>query len=158
MSPTPTMIRPEVPAAAGLRHRVPARLLAGTTSIHDGILAPHELVPPHTHANEDQCLYVVSGSACVEVGDQLFQAPAGAYVVKPRGIAHAFWNPSDTPAKLLEITSPGGFESFYDEMAAATSSEGAAAIRAKYGLTVHAERIPDLLQRHQLFIHGPRSR
>jgi mannose-6-phosphate isomerase-like protein (cupin superfamily) len=155
---SPTMIRPEVPAAAGLRHRVPARLLAGTTSIHDGILAPHELVPPHTHANEDQCLYVVSGTACVEVDDQLFQASAGAYVIKPRGIPHAFWNPSDTPAKLLEITSPGGFESFYEEMAAVTSSEGAAAVQAKYGMTFHAERIPGLLERHHLSVQDPRGR
>jgi len=129
---------------------VPARLLAGTTSIHEGVLGPKELVPPHTHANEDQCLYVVSGTVHLEIGDELIEAGTGTYVIKPRGLSHAFWNPTTTPALVLEITSPGGFESFYEEMGAVGSPREAVAIQRKYGLTFHSERVSELIERHGL--------
>jgi hypothetical protein len=29
-------------------------------------------------------------------------------VIKPRGLPHVFWNPGNTLARVLEITSPGG--------------------------------------------------
>jgi mannose-6-phosphate isomerase-like protein (cupin superfamily) len=120
----------------GLRHRVPAGLLGGTTSIHEGLLAPGELIPPHTHAREDQCIYVVSGTIHLEIGGEFIEAPAGTYVIKPRGLSHAFWNPGTTPALALEITSPGGFESYYHDMAAVASPEQALAVQAKYGITL----------------------
>jgi quercetin dioxygenase-like cupin family protein len=76
------------------------------------LLAPGELIPPHTHANEDQCIYVVSGTVHLEIGGELIQAPAGTYAIKPRGVPHGFWNPDSIPALVLEITSPGGFEPY----------------------------------------------
>jgi quercetin dioxygenase-like cupin family protein len=107
MTSSATVIHPEPSRTPGLRHRVSARQLGGTTSIHEGLLAPGELIPPHTHANEDHCLYVVSGTVHLQIGDQLIEAPAGSYVIKPRGLLHAFWNPASTPALALEITSLG---------------------------------------------------
>lgn len=134
----------------GLRHRVSAQLLGGTTSIHEGELAAKELVPPHTHANEDQCLYVVSGTVYVEVGDEVIEGVAVTYVIKPRGLSHAPWNPGTTPARVLEITTPGGFESFINEIAATTSPAEAETVQAKYGMTFHSERNADLIERHGL--------
>ncbi|HVH14920.1 MAG TPA: hypothetical protein VNA15_04285 [Candidatus Angelobacter sp.] len=32
------------------------------------------------------------------------------YVLKPWGIPPTFWNPTDRPARLVEIISPEGFE------------------------------------------------
>ena len=54
---------------------------------------------------------------------------------KPRGVPHAFWNPGSAPALALEITSPGGFETYYNDMAAVSSPAEALAIQAKYGIT-----------------------
>ena len=150
MAPSATVIHCERSATPGLRHRVPAELLAGTTSIHEGLLGPKELVPPHTHANEDQCLYVVSGTVHLEIGDELIEAGTGTYVIKPRGLSHAFWNPTITPALVLEITTPGGFESFYHDMAAVQSPGQAIAIQRKYGMTFHSERVPELIELHGL--------
>src|SRR5207253_6676357 len=48
-------------------------------------------------------------------GDQIFLADPGDYVLKPRGIPHTFWNPTDKPARLIEIISPAGFEKFFAE-------------------------------------------
>jgi uncharacterized cupin superfamily protein len=136
----------------GLRHRVPAALLGGATSIHEGLLAPGELVPPHTHAHEDQCIYVVSGTAHLQVGGEFIEAPAGSYVIRPRGVAHGFWNPGSTPALALEITSPGGLESCYRDMAAATSAAQAMAVQAESGITFHADLAAQLISRHGLHV------
>lgn len=146
------------PGAPGLRHRVSAGLLGGTTSIHEGLLAPGELIPPHTHANEDQCIYVVSGTVHLEIGGEFIQAPAGTYVIKPRGVPHGLWNPGSTPALMLEITSPGGFESYGQEMAAVTSPAQALAVQAKYGITFHGDLATQLISRHQLHVgHIPQN-
>jgi quercetin dioxygenase-like cupin family protein len=148
---SPTVIHSE-PATLtpGLRHRVSARLLGGTTSIHEGLIAPGELIPPHTHAHEDHCLYVVSGTVHLQIGGDLIEAPAGSYVIKPRGVPHAFWNPGSAPALALEITSPGGFETYYNDMAAVTSPAEALAIQAKYGITFHGDLARQLITRHRL--------
>jgi quercetin dioxygenase-like cupin family protein len=152
MTASATLISAGPTRAPGLAHRVPAELLGGTTSIHEGLIAPGELIPPHTHANEDQCLYVVSGALHLEIGGEFIEAPAGSYVIKPRGLPHAFWNPGSTPALVLEITSPGGFEPYYQEMAAVTSLQQALAVQAKYGITFHGDRAADLISRHHLHV------
>jgi mannose-6-phosphate isomerase-like protein (cupin superfamily) len=121
-----------------------------TTLLAWALLAPSELIPPHTHAHEDQCICIVSGALCLQIGDELIQAPAGSYVIKPRGLPHAFWNPGTTLARVLEITSPGGFEPYYDEMAAVTSPEQALAVQAKYGITFHGDHAVELISHHGL--------
>lgn len=160
MTLSATVILPE-PAtrAPGLRHRVSARLLGGTTSIHEGLLAPGEFIPPHTHANEDQCLYIVSGTVHLQIGDQFIEAPAGSYVIKPRGLPHSFWNPGSTPALALEITTPGGFETYYNDLANVASPGQALAVQAKYGITFHGDLAAQLISRHRLHVGNiPKAR
>jgi oxalate decarboxylase/phosphoglucose isomerase-like protein (cupin superfamily) len=41
---------------------------------------------------------------------------AGSFVLIPRGTVHTFWNAGSTPAKLLVIFSPAGFEQFFVEV------------------------------------------
>ena len=123
-----------------------------------GCSRPGELVPPHTHAHEDQCIYVVSGTVHLQIGGEFIEAPAGSYVIKPRGVAHGFWNPGSTPALVLEITSPGGFESYYHDMAAVTSPAQAMAVQAKYGITFHGDLAAQLISRHSLHVgHIPQQ-
>jgi len=42
----------------------------------------------------------------VQIGDEVIEAGPGDLVLKPRGVRHAFWNPGDEPARVLEIISP----------------------------------------------------
>ena len=62
------------------------------------------------------------------------------------------------PPSCSRLQARAVFQSFYDEMAAVTSSKGAAVVQAKYGMTFHAERIPGLMERHHLFVHDPHER
>lgn len=112
--------------------------------------------PPHTHANEDETSFVIEGEIGVLIGDEEFRAGAGSYVLKPRGLPHAFWNPGPEPARILEIISPAGFERYFGELAGVLSAGGPpdlgkiSEIAGHYGLTFHMERVPDLLERHGL--------
>lgn len=73
--------------------------------------------------------------------------------MKPRGVPHAFWNNSAHPARFVEIISPPGFEQYFSEMAELLAAGGppdfeeVARIAGRYGLTMHLEQLPDLMQR-----------
>jgi hypothetical protein len=69
---------------------------------------------------------------------------------------HAMWNASGVPGRIIEIITPGGFESYFRELAtllAADASEpGAfAELAAKYGLTYgHPDWLDDIVERYRL--------
>lgn len=45
---------------------------------------------------------------------ETFEATEGSYVVKPRGVVHAFWNATKDQATIIEVVIPGAFEEFFD--------------------------------------------
>ncbi len=73
--------------------------------------------PVHTHRNEDEYSYVLSGRMGAIVGDEVVEAGPGELVVKPRGVPHAFWNAGDEEVRLLELISPGGFDRYFADLA-----------------------------------------
>ncbi len=80
----------------------------------------------------------------------------GSFALKPRGIAHAFWNAGSEPARVLEIHSPGGFDRYYDELAALVTApmadqdrgQAMGQMQARYGLTAHWDRVPEYIARY----------
>jgi hypothetical protein len=52
----------------------------------------------------------------------------------------------------LAITSPRGFESYYPDMAAATSPAQARAVQVEYGITFHGDLAAQLISRHGLHV------
>ena len=71
--------------------------------------------PQHIHKAEDEAFYVVEGEVTVRRGEETITAAAGTYVLIPRGTSHTFWTTGSTPAKVLGIFSPPGFEQFFVE-------------------------------------------
>jgi len=71
-------------------------------------------------------------------------------------VPHAFWNPTDQPARLLEIISPAGFEHYFAQLAEILSAAGPpnpealAALADRYGLDLDASSIPRLAEAHGL--------
>jgi mannose-6-phosphate isomerase-like protein (cupin superfamily) len=135
---------------------LPAAAANGRLSIVIHDLAPRALGSPiHTHRNEDEFSYVLEGAVGVHIGNEELQAVVGDSIVKPRGIPHAFWNPTDQPARFLEIITPGGFEEYFAGVAAAFTPDGPdfdalAAVAARFDLAVDFDSIPDLAGRHNL--------
>src|SRR3954451_24667499 len=88
------------------------------------LLPGHLAGPPHTHSRQDEYSFVLEGDIGVMIGAEVFAAPAGTYVLKPRGIPHAFWNAGTNTARILEIISPAGFESYFVDVAEVLAQEG----------------------------------
>lgn len=144
----------------GVIFKVFGPLTGGAFSIVEHPLEPGTLAMPHTHRGEDELSYVLEGEVGVKVGDLVVQATPGSYVFKPRGIPHTFWNAGPGPARLLEIISPAGFESYFREMARVLSPSGPpdpeqiAVIASKYGVTYHMDWIEELAATYHVKARG----
>ena len=142
--------------ALGVRFMVDDERTGGVFSLVEHPLPPRALgAPLHTHHNEDEYSYVLEGRFGVQLGDEVLEAGPGDLLFKPRGVAHAFWNPSEEPARLLELISPAGFENYFREMApllAATERDQAAIgqVVARYQLDIDFTTIPTLAEQHNL--------
>ena len=114
----------------------------------DGQLAAFHLVAPpmsgpprHVHSREDEWFYVLEGELVFEIDGDVHPVGAGGSVWLRRGVVHAYQNFTDRDARLLIVTTPGGFCDFFVELSAATPPGGmpsrqvVAALDAKYGLT-----------------------
>ena len=116
---------PDAPLIPGLT--ASTRLTSGETgsiSIVEHVFSPRTLVPPHTHTLEDEISYVVSGEIGFRSNGKEVTLAAGGYIVKPRGELHSMWNAGSTPARMIEIISPAGFERYFVELAEAVAAAG----------------------------------
>lgn len=142
--------------ALGVRFMIDGERTGGQFSLVEHPLPARALGSPiHTHHNEDEYSYVLEGRVGVQIGDDVLEAGAGDLVFKPRGVPHAFWNAGDEPARLLEIISPAGFESYFREVApllAAPQRDGAAIgkVVERYELDIDFDTIPTLAEKHGL--------
>ena len=80
-------------------------------------------------------------------------------IFKPRNQWHTFWNAGDTPARILEIISPAGFEGFFRERLALGGvtqmpPHSLADLCERYGLEMDLNSIPGLVQRFGLRFPG----
>ncbi len=149
----------------GVIAKVGGALTGGSFAIVEHPLAPGILgAPPHTHANEDEFSFVVEGRMGALIGEEVVQAEAGAYVLKPRGVPHAFWNPGPEPARILEIISPAGFEGYFRELGRILAVPGPPDVpriihlAARYGLTMHMDRLPEIMERFGVTLGDPPAR
>ena len=124
-----------------IEHTIPPRTLAA---------------PMHEHEHEDEYSFVLTGRIGAQIGEDVVEAGSGELVAKPRGIPHAFWNPGDEEARLLEIISPAGFEQYFADMSPHLTAGGErdfevlAAIQTRYGLSMDFESIEPLMKEHGL--------
>jgi mannose-6-phosphate isomerase-like protein (cupin superfamily) len=98
--------------------------------------------PQHIHQAEEEAFYILEGEVNVQIGERTIQGTAGSFILIPRGTLHTFWNAGSTPAKLLVIFSPAGFEQYFVEVVGdevidtATFIERGMAVAQKYHLDI----------------------
>jgi steroid delta-isomerase-like uncharacterized protein len=68
--------------------------------------------PYHTHHREDESFYVLEGEMAFVCGGKWMKAGPGAFVYGPRKIAHGFKVVGQSPARMLILCAPAGFERF----------------------------------------------
>lgn len=95
----------------------------------------------HVHASIQEQFYVLDGQMELRAGAEIIEAGPGTFVAVPTGMAHAFANRSDTPARMLLVCTPPGHERYFAELAALLGRDGPpdpddiAALRARYDTT-----------------------
>jgi mannose-6-phosphate isomerase-like protein (cupin superfamily) len=103
--------------------------------IHRGARNPYSLAewlappavpgpPLHVHRETDEAFYVLDGTFGFQMGDETIIGPPGAFVFIPNGLPHTYWNQGPTPARLLVVISPAGFESYFEELSEELASAG----------------------------------
>lgn len=140
----------------GIRPLVTAPETHGQATLLEHPIAPRSLgAPIHTHAHEDEFSFVIEGRVGFMIGETVIEAGPGDFVRKPRGVPHAFWNPTDAPAHVIELIVPGGFEAYFTEMAPILNAPRpdharAAEVCARYGIAMDLTSIPALHERFGL--------
>jgi quercetin dioxygenase-like cupin family protein len=131
-----------------------ASLTGGAYSLLDQIVPPRLIVPPHVHDHETQVSLVMSGTLGFWVDGDLDEVGAGGYVLRPAGHPHALWNPTDQPARMLELTSPGASFEEYMVRASALMDAGDAtpesvgALAEGYGIRFVEGPLAELCERY----------
>ena len=84
----------------------------GAFLLFEDVMAQGKTTPLHTHANEDEALYVLDGELLVHIDGVDHAVRARGVAVAPRGVPHAFLVTSAT-ARVLTLLTPGSAEDFY---------------------------------------------
>src|SRR5688500_18802135 len=96
--------------------------------------------PLHVHEREDELFYVLEGEHLFQVGEREHRAGPGELVFAPRGVPHSQRRVIPREGRTLVLTSPGGLEGFFRELAEADRDgslgpEAYARASARYGIT-----------------------
>jgi len=73
-------------------------------------IAPGRVLEAHTHQDEDDAFYILSGEMIFTFGDEEAAAPPGTFVLVPPGVEHGFRNERDELVRMLNIHAPAGFD------------------------------------------------
>jgi quercetin dioxygenase-like cupin family protein len=86
----------------------------GAFSLMDVIIRKGVEPPVHVHSREDELFYVLEGEMVFQIGDEVYDAPAGSSVFGPRGVPHG-WALKTDVARALILVAPAGIErSFFE--------------------------------------------
>lgn len=140
----------------GVIFKIDGEDTGGALSIVEHPFEIGALVPPHIHALEDEYSIVLEGEIGFRSNDQEVVLGPGGYIVKPRGEVHAMWNAGSTPARMIEVITPAGFERFFREFVDITDAgrpdrAKIAELGARYQLPfVQPDWLADVIARYDL--------
>jgi quercetin dioxygenase-like cupin family protein len=119
--------------------RVPAEVSGGSFTLFEEV-PPLADTPLHVHRNEDELFYVLEGEHVFQVGDEEHRVGPGGLVFAPRGVPHAQRRVVPGQGRELVLTTPGGFEGFFRELASAHAAgslgpDAYASASERFGIT-----------------------
>jgi quercetin dioxygenase-like cupin family protein len=95
-----------------LTMKATAEETGGAFLLFEDLMSQGKTTPLHTHANEDETLYVLEGELLVHIDGVDHPVGPRGIAVAPRGVPHAFLVTSAT-ARVLTLLTPGSAEAFY---------------------------------------------
>jgi quercetin dioxygenase-like cupin family protein len=79
-------------------------------------MAPGFASPYHMHHLEDEAFYVLEGEMAFVCNGKWMKGGPGTYIFGPREIPHGFKVVGSSPARMLLLCAPAGFERFVLEL------------------------------------------
>ncbi|WEK34514.1 MAG: cupin domain-containing protein [Candidatus Pseudobacter hemicellulosilyticus] len=169
--PLPFLILPKEPLAPGamggdMRTLIRSAQTNKQFSCVEAVLAPKKIAgSPHKHADLDELMYVMEGTASVLMDNEVIEVSAGSWHLRPRGIVHVVWNSGNENLRLIDMYFNQNFEDYLEEVyhqiipevikRNITFEEPAIAKRIaeldkKFGLTYYPEQQQALLDKYGL--------
>ena len=102
--------------------------------------------PPHSHADNEECVYVLDGVLRYSVDGETRDLGPGESMFTPRGSVHAFSNTSTAPARALVMMTPDIGPGYFRDVGEVVNAGGPpdraklADVMRRYGLTPAAPR------------------
>jgi quercetin dioxygenase-like cupin family protein len=149
----------------GAVFKLSSRTNKGEVSILEHPFAVGAITAPHRHTREDEHSVVLEGEIGFRSDDSEVVLGPGGYITKPRGQMHAMWNAGGRPGRIVEIITPGSFESYFRELGELLAAHASdppgqgtlhelpefAELAEKYGLTYGSpEWLDDVVRRYGL--------
>lgn len=107
-------------------------------AIQPGLASPY-----HVHHREDESFYMIEGEAAFVIDGKWIKAGPGTFLFGPREIPHGFKIVGTSPARMLILATPGGFEHFVEELSQPMTAQPGppdmaklTAVAAKYEIDV----------------------
>jgi quercetin dioxygenase-like cupin family protein len=140
----------------GVHFKIDGADTGGALSVVEHPFEVGALVRPHVHTREDEISIVLEGEIGFRSEDEEVVLGPGGYIIKPRNQVHAMWNAGQTPARMIEIISPAGFEGFFRGFADLNDAgpidrARVAALAQEFGLPyAEPDWLPDVIERYGL--------
>lgn len=102
--------------------------------------------PPHSHSNNEECVYVLAGTLRYTVGDETRDLGPGQSMSTPKGVVHGFSNPFSEVANALIVLSPDIGAQYFRDVGVVVDAGGPPdkaallSVMAKYGLVPAAPK------------------
>lgn len=102
--------------------------------------------PPHSHTNNEECVYVLEGTLRYSVDGETRDLRAGDWMRTPKGSVHGFSNPHDARARALIVLSPDIGAEYFRDVASVAKAGGPPdraqllAVMGRYGLVPAPQR------------------
>ena len=102
--------------------------------------------PPHSHTDNEECVYVLSGVLRYAVDHEIRDLGPGEWMSTPRGAVHQFSNPGAETARALVMMTPDVGAQYFRDVAAVAAAGGPPdraklmQVMARYGLVPAAPR------------------
>lgn len=131
----------------------------GALTVVEHTLPPGLIAMPlHTHQRETETTLVLSGTLWVQLGKRVRRLGPGESIAKPAGVPHTYWNEGIEPVRFLDLTTPGGLEPWYHEVATLVPLRGEVdvsrvlEVSRRYGLEFDMESLVDIMSRHSVHL------
>jgi quercetin dioxygenase-like cupin family protein len=107
-----------------IRYLVDGAAKGGLGVFEMKVPAGSRVPPPHSHTNNEECVYVLEGVLRYSVDDETRDLKPGEWMSTPRGSVHHFSNAGSETVRALVILTPDIGQQFFRDVGALTGAGG----------------------------------